>query len=192
MRLFTMTMAFVCLVFAAGCTIQSDVILPDARAAGDPIIGFPIDRPFKLESFDRQKGSYHLIGTMTPTKMENGLVQYMFALNEDSDRMAVRAKKLSENDYVLRYAEIGHPEPNASQTALVFLTVEDGTYYVLTNLANKAVFEKVFSETPRPAIVNDAVKLDSEAQAAQLSAYFRTHRADFSPDEAYIRMRLAQ
>jgi hypothetical protein len=192
MRLFAMIMVFACLVFAAGCTIQSDVVLPDAQAAGDPIIGFPDDKPFNLESFDREKGAYHLVGTMTPAKAEKGMVQYMLALNEDSDRIAVRAKKLSENDYVLRYAEIGHPEPNASETALVFLTVEDGTYYVLTNLADKALFEKVFPAMPRPAIVNDGVQLSSDAQVAQLSAYFRDHRADFRPDQDYIRMRIAK
>jgi len=192
MRLLATIMTFICLAFAAGCTIQSDVILPDAQAAGDPIIGFPTDKPFQLESFERQQGAYYRIGTMTPTKAENGMVQYTFALNEDSDRMAIRARKLTENDYVLRYAEIGHPEPNASQTALVFLTVEDGTYYVLTNLADKALFEKVFPEVPRPVIVNDGVQLVSDALAVQLSAYFRDHRADFRPDQDYIRMRIAK
>jgi hypothetical protein len=192
MRLLAMVMAFACLIFSAGCTIQSDVILPDAKSAGDPIIGLPTDKPFKLESFDRQKGAFHLLGMMTPAKMDDGQVHYMFALNEDSDRMAVRAKRLSGNDYVLRYAEAGHPDPNASQTALVFLTVEDGTYYVLTNLADKALFEKVFPEMPRPAIVNDAVKLDSDAQAARLSAFFRDHRADFRSDQDYVRMRVAK
>lgn len=192
MRLLATITAFICLTFAAGCTIQSDVILQDAGAAGDPIAGFPADRPFRLESFDRQQGAFHLIGTMTPVKADGGLVQYTFSLNEDSDRVAVRAKRLSENNYLLRYAEIGHPEPNASQTALMFVTVEDGTYYVLTNLADKALFEKVFAETPRPAIVNDGVQLASDAQAARLSAYFRDHRADFRPDQDYIRMRVAK
>ena len=191
MRFLSHVLAVLCLIFIAGCTFQSDTILPDAKAAGDPIAGFPTSGPFKLESFDRQKSAYHYLGTMTPETMADGRIRYTFVFEEDSKKLLLQTKKLSDNNYLLRYADLGDGvEPNVDESALVFLTVDNGTYYVLTSLADKALFEKVYPGAARPAIVNDAVKLETEAQAEQLSAFFRDHRNAFLQDQDYIRMRL--
>jgi hypothetical protein len=189
MSLLRTVIAMFCLVWIAGCSFQSDVILPDARAAGDPIAGFPTAAPFKLESFDRQKNAYHYIGTGTPEMIGNR-VRYTLAFEGDSKKLLLQAKQLSENNYVLRYAELGDGvDPNIDDSALVFVNVEDGTYYVLMSLADKALFEKVYRGVAKPSIVNDTVKLDME-QAARLSAFFGDHRDQFLTDQDYVRIRL--
>jgi hypothetical protein len=43
---------------------------------------------------------------------------------------------------------------------------------------------------PRPTVAGDTIMLDSDAEAAALSAYFRDHRGDFRPDQDYVRIRL--
>jgi hypothetical protein len=193
MRFLGVVMVFFCLAFVAGCTIQSTVILPDAAAAGDPITGFPSDTAFKLESFDRQQNAYHYMGTVTPQKAGDGRIRYVLAFNEDSKTLFLQAKKLSENNYVLRYGDKGDGvEPSVNESALVFVTVEDGTYYVLSSLADKALFEKAFPNAPRPTAAGDTIMLTSDAEAAQLSAYFRDHRSDFRVDQDYVRIRLAK
>jgi hypothetical protein len=192
MRLMKTALALLCLFWLAGCTFQSTVILPDAKAAGDPIAGLPLDGPFKLESFDRQKGAYHQLGTMTPEKMADGKVRYTFAFTEDDPKkLLVQAEKISESDYILRYAQLGDgAEPNINESALFFLKVEDGTYYVLTSLADRKLFETVFSGVERPRIVSDSMLLDSVEQGRRLSAYFSAHRAEFLMDQDYVRMRV--
>jgi len=117
----------------------------------------------------------------------------VLAFNDDSKTLQLQAKKLSENNYVLRYADKGDGvEPNLNESALVFVSVEDGTYYVLTSLADKALFEKAFPDMPRPTVANDTIMLGSNAEAARLSAYFRDHRGDFRTDQDYLRIRLTK
>jgi hypothetical protein len=72
------------------------------------------------------------------------------------------------------------------------VTVEDGTYYVLSSLADKALFEKAFPDTPRPTVASDTIMLTGDAEAARLSAYFRDHRGDFRTDQDYVRIRLTK
>ena len=57
MNILKTLIALAALVFAASCTIESDIILPDPTAAGEPIPGFSSDKSFKLETFDNEKGA---------------------------------------------------------------------------------------------------------------------------------------
>lgn len=192
MRLLKIVSIMFCLACLSGCSFQSDVILPDANAPGDVIAGLPTSAPFKLESFDRQKNAYHYIGTMTPETVDGGRVRYSFAFREDASKLLViQARKLSENNYILRYAQMDDGgEPSLSDSALMFVTIEDGTYYLLTNLGDRTLFEKAYLGMTPPAVVNDQVKFESSEQAARLSAYFAGHRADFLADKDYVRIRL--
>lgn len=190
MRLLKLAPIMFCLAWLAGCSFQSDVILPDANAPGDVIAGLPTDAPFKLESFDRLKNAYHYIGTMTPETMDGGRVRYSFAFREEASKLlVVQAKQLSEGNYILRYAQIG-AGPSLDESALMFLTIEGGTYYLLTNLGAKTLFEKVYSGMQPPEVINDQVKFKTSEQASRLSAYFAAHRDDFLRDQDYVRIRL--
>jgi hypothetical protein len=181
----------VCLCWLAGCTLQSEVILPDANAAGDPIVAFPSDAAFKLESFDRQKNAFHYLGLMTPEKVDGGLIRYKFVFNGDSKTVQLQAKKLSDNNYVLRYAELGGAgQPNIYDGAIMFVTVENGTYYALMSLADKTLFNKVFDAPSRPVVDNDTVKFATEQQGIYLSSYFAKHRDQFLADQDYVRIRV--
>jgi hypothetical protein len=191
MRLAKFVIALLALVWLAGCSFQSDVILPTADAAGDAIPGLPTDAPFKLESFDRDTQKFRLTGTMTPVKTANQM-SYTFMFNGESDQLAIRAQKLGDNAYVLRYAETGKPDASASQTALVFLTEDNGTYYVLTSLADQKLYDKVYATGARPEVRGDDVKFATIDQAKQLAGYFVAHRSEFLINQDYIQMRIAR
>jgi hypothetical protein len=192
MRIAKFVIALLALVWSAGCSFQSDVILPVADAAGDAIPGLPADAPFKLESFDRDTQKFRLIGTMTPTKADAGRMRYTFMFNGESDQLAIRAQKVGDNAYVLRYAETGKPDAGAGQTALVFLTEDDGTYYVLTSLADQKLYDKVYTAGTRPEVRGDDVKFATIDQAKQLADYFVAHRSEFLINQDYIQMRVAR
>lgn len=193
MRLAKFVIALLALVWLAGCSFQSDVILPTADAAGDAIPGLPTDTPFKLESFDRDTQKFRLTGTMTPVKAVAGQqMYYTFMFNGESDQLAIRAQKLGDNAYVLRYAETGKPDAGASQTALVFLTADNGTYYVLTSLADQKLYDKVYATGTRPEIMGNDAKFATIDQAKQLADYFVAHRSEFLVNQDYIQMRVAR
>jgi hypothetical protein len=183
---------FLCLAVLGGCSFQSDVILPDRSAAGDPIVGLPTETAFRLESFDRQNKAFHLIGTMTPQPTGAGKMRYLFTLNEDADRLLVQAQKLSDGNYVLRYVETDGKGGANGSSALVFLSVADDLFYALTGPGDQALFDKIFGTGSRPDARDGEVKFTSEAQARQLSAYFAAHRNEFLIDQDYIRLRLAK
>jgi len=189
MRLVRFVFASLVLVWLTGCSFQSDVILPTADAAGDAIPGLPTDAPFKLESFDRDTQKFRLTGTMTPVKTANQM-SYTFMFNGESDQLAIRAQKLGDDAYVLRYAETGKPDASAGQTALVFLTEDNGTYYVLTSLADQKLYDKVYATGTRPEVRGDDVKFATIDQAKQLADYFVAHRSEFLINQDYIQMRV--
>lgn len=191
MRIAGTLLVFVLLALVSACTFQSDTLIPDARVAGDPIAGLPTDRAFGLESFDRQRNSFHRFGTMTPQSGEGGKVGYILAFTDDSDRLAIHAKQLSAGTYLLRYTETGYPDANAGQTALVMLSAEGGNFYVLTSLADKVLFESIFPGANRPLIDGDEIKLESEEQALDLAEFLHDHRDRLRADQDYIRIRLA-
>jgi len=193
MRLARFVIALLALAWLASCSFQSDVILPTADAASDAIPGLPTDAPFKLESFDRDTQKFRLTGTMTPEKAVSvGQMHYTFMFNGESDQLAIRAQKLGDNAYVLRYAETGKPDASASQTALVFLTEDNGTYYVLTSLADQKLYDKVYATGTRPEIKGDDVKFATIDQAKQLADYFVAHRPEFLINQDYIQMRVVR
>jgi hypothetical protein len=183
---------FLCLAILGGCSFQSDMLLPDRSAAGDPIAGLPTDRAFTLESFDRQNKAFHVIGTMTPQSTGSGKMRYLFALNEDADRLFVQAQKLSDGNYLLRYVETDSKGEANGSSALVFLSVADGLFYALTGPGDQKLFDKVYGTGPRPDVNDGEVKFTSDAQARQLSEFFATHRVEFLIDQDYIRLRLAK
>lgn len=190
MRVAKFLMALFAVAWLAGCSFQSDVILPVADAGGDPIPGLPSEKPFKLESFDRDSQKFRVMGTMTPAKTDTDHIRYTFMFNGESDELAIRAQKIGDNAYVLRYAETGKPDSSAGQTALVFLTADNGTYYVLTSLADKKLYDKVYATGTRPDVVGDDVKFATIDQAKQLADYFAAHRSEFLANQDYVQMRV--
>ena len=68
MNILKTLLAVAALAFAAGCTIESDIVLPDPTAAGAVIAGFPTDKPFKIETYESEKGTYKPFATLTPER----------------------------------------------------------------------------------------------------------------------------
>jgi hypothetical protein len=192
MCLLNWIVAIVLLAGLPGCNIDSKVILPVDDAAGDPIAGFLIDRPFALEAFDRQKSAFHVVGTITPRKAGNGRMRYKFSLNENAYSLSLQAKKLSHDNYVIRYSETDSGGARTGQSALVFLSLDNGTYFALTNLADKALVDKIFARTAPPALSDMQINLIDNAQADTLSRYFADHRGEFLADQNYIRFRIVK
>lgn len=194
MNILKTLIALAALVLAAGCTIESDIILPDPTAAGEPIPGFASDAPFKLETFDNEKGAYKPFATLTPER-ESEAVRYVLSLDDGTpNRLMLQARKMSENNYLIRFSQtIEGIRPNLDESGLAFVTIDDGTYYVMSSISDDGWLEEIFKgETlPRGAGTSN-VKLDSMDQAAKISAWFGANRGRLAERRDYVRFRVAK
>jgi hypothetical protein len=193
MRIIKIALALAALVLAASCTIESDIVLPDPTAAGDPIPGFPSDKPFRLETFDKDKGAYKAFATLTPER-ETDAVRYVVSLDDGMpNRLVVQARKMGENDYLIRFAQrIDGMRPNLDESGLAFVTVKEGTYYLMSSISDDGWLEEIFKgETlPRGAGTSN-ITLDSMDQAARISAWFGQNYIRLADRRDYVRFRVA-
>ena len=194
MKLLKTLIAVAALIFAAGCTIESDIILPDPTAAGEAIAGFPTDAPFKLETFDNEKGAYKAFATLTPER-ESEAVRYVLSLDDGTpNSMVVQARKMEGNNYLIRFSQrIEGMRPNLDESGLAFVTVVDGTYYMMSSISDDGWLEEIFKgETlPRGAGTSN-VKLDTMEQAAKISAWFAANHGRLAERRDYVRFRVAK
>jgi len=194
MKILKTILAVVALCFLAGCTIESDIILPDPTAAGEAIAGFPRDAPFKLESFDSKTNAFKPFATLTPER-ETDAVRYIVSLDDGTpNRLVVQARKMSENNYLIRFSQrIEGIRPNLDESGLAFVTLKDRTYYLMSSISDDGWLEEIFKgETlPRGAGTSN-IRLVSMDQAARISSWFGANYPRLGDRSDYVRFRVAQ
>lgn len=186
--------ALAILTFVAGCTIESDIILPDPTAAGESIPGFPADKPFKVETYDIEKGAYKPFATLTPERQTEA-VRYVVSLDDGTpNRLVVQARKMSDNNYLIRFAQtIEGMRPTLNESGLAFLTIDKDTYYLMSSISDDGWLEEIFrgEALPRGAGTSN-VKLDRMAQAAKISAWFGANFTRLGDRRDYVRFRVVR
>jgi hypothetical protein len=194
MNVLKTVLAIAALFLVASCTIESDTVLPDPTAAGDAIPGFPLDKPFRLETFDKGKQDYKAFATITPER-EGEAVRYVVAFDDGTpNRLVVQARKMSEDNYLIRFAQtIEGLRPSLSESGLAFVTVRDGDYYLMSGITDDGQIEQMFpgQEAPRGAGTS-TIKLDTMAQAETISAWFGTNFDNLSEYKDYTRFRVVK
>lgn len=194
MNILKTIVAVAALILVAGCTIESDIILPDPTAAGQAIAGFPSDRPFKLETYDSVKGNYKPFATVTPER-ETEAVRYRVSLDDGTpNRLLVQARKTGENNYLIRFAQtIEGMRPSLNESGLAFVTAKEGTYYLMSSISDDGWLEEIFKgETPPRGTGTSTVRLDTMDQAARISAWFGANFTRLADRRDYVRFRVVQ
>jgi hypothetical protein len=194
MKILNTILAVAALCFMAGCTIESDIILPDPTAAGEAIAGLPTDGPFRIETFDSAKGTYKAFATLTPER-ETDAVRYIVSLDDGTpNRLVVQARKMSDNNYLIRFSQrIEGIRPNLDASGLAFIRVNDGTYYLMSSMSDDGWLEEIFKDDtlPRGAGTSN-IRLDTMDQAAKISAWFAVNHPRLAERRDYVRFRLAK
>jgi hypothetical protein len=194
MHILKSLLAVASLFFVAGCTIESDIILPDPTAAGEPIPGFSSDKPFKIETYDNEKGSYKPFATMSPERQTDA-VRYTVSLDDGTpNRLVVQARKMSENNYLIRFSQtIEGMRPTLNESGLAFLTIDNDTYYLMSSISDDGWIEEIFKgeALPRGAGTSN-IKLDTMDQAAKISAWFGANYTRLADRRDYVRFRVAK
>jgi hypothetical protein len=194
MHILKSLLAVASLFFVAGCTIESDIILPDPTAAGEPIPGFSSDKPFKIETYDNEKGSYKPFATMSPERQTDA-VRYTVSLDDGTpNRLVVQARKMSEHNYLIRFSQtIEGMRPTLNESGLAFLTIDNDTYYLMSSISDDGWIEEIFKgeALPRGAGTSN-IKLDTMDQAAKISAWFGANYTRLADRRDYVRFRVAK
>lgn len=193
MKILKTLVALAALAFVAGCTIESDIILPDPTAAGEAIAGFPSDKPFKLETFESDKGTYKPFATVTPER-ETDAVRYVLSLNDGTpNRLVVQARKMSEDNYLIRFAQtIEGMRPTLNESGIAFITIKDGNYYMMSSISDDGWIEEIFKGDTLPkGAGTSTIKLDNMDQAAKISAWFGANFGRLADRRDYVRFRIA-
>lgn len=180
------------LLWLAGCTFRSDVLLPDAKAGGDPVAGFSVDAPTKVEGLDTETMAFKHMGLVTPEKV-GGKVRYILSMPEaNGETLVFQAKKLTEGNYLVRYVETKPGvEPEIRNGALLFLHIDKGVYHFLLTLSDRTVLDTIYAGGQAPSRPDSyTVRFDTIEQAERLSAYFRDHFAEFPAKENYMSVRI--
>lgn len=194
MTILKTVLALAALVFVAGCTIESDIILPDPTAAGEPIPGFSSDRPFRLETFDKEKGAYKTFATLTPER-ETDAVRYVLSLDDGTpNRLVIQARKMGDKNYLIRFSQrIAGMRPNLDESGLAFVTIDGGTYYLMSSISDDGWLEEIFKggTLPRGA-GTPTIRLDTMDQAARISTWFDANYTRLAERRDYVRFRVAE
>ena len=194
MRILNTILAVAASCFLAGCTIESDIILPDPTAAGEAIAGFPKDAPFRIETFDSKTDGYKAFATITPER-ETEAVRYHVSLDDGTpNRMVVQARKMGGDNYLIRFSQrIEGIRPNLDASGLAFVTLKDGTYYLMSSISDDGWLEEIFKgdKLPRGAGTSN-IRIDSMDQAARISAWFAANYQRLGDRRDYVRFRVVR
>lgn len=187
-------LALAALFFVTSCSIESDTILPDPTAAGYAIPGFPSDKPFRLETFEKSKNAYKAFATITPER-EGEAVRYIVAFDDGTpNRFVVQARKMDENNYLIRFSQtIEGMRPSLRESGLGFVTIRDGDYYLMSGITDDGQIEDMFpGQTPPRGAGTSTVKLDTMEQAATISAWFATNFHKLAEFKDYTKFRVVK
>ncbi|CAN7397948.1 hypothetical protein [Rhizobium sp. LjRoot254] len=194
MNVLKTVLAIAALFFVASCTIESDTVLPDPTAAGDAIPGFPSDRPFRLETFEKDKRAYKAFATITPER-ETEAMRYIVTFDDGTpNRLVVQARKISENNYLIRFAQtIEGLRPSLSESGLGFVTIRDDEYYLMSGITDDGQLEEMFpgQTLPRGAGTS-TIKLDTMDQAKTISAWFGANFQKLAEYKDYTKFRVVK
>ena len=194
MKIVKIIFAIAALMLAGGCTIESDIILPDPTAAGEAIPGFPSDKPFKIETYDNAKGTYKAFATLTPQR-ETDAVRYIVSLDDGTpNRLMVQARKMSDGNYLIRFAQtIEGMRPTLNESGLAFITVDKDTYYLMSSISDDGWIEEIFKGEALPrGAGTSTIRLDTMDQAAKISAWFGANFPRLADRRDYVRFRVAK
>jgi hypothetical protein len=194
MTLLRTVLALAAALFVAGCTIESDIILPDPTAAGEAIPGFSSDNPFKIETYDSEKGTYKPFATLTPER-ETDAVRYIVSLDDGTpNRLVVQARKMGDNNYLIRFAQtIEGMRPTLNESGLAFITIDKDTYYMMSSISDDGWIEEIFKgETPPRGAGSSTIRLDTMDQAAKISAWFGANFTRLADRRDYVRFRVVK
>jgi hypothetical protein len=194
MNVLRTALALAAALFISACTIESDTVMPDPTAAGDPIPGFPLNKSFELEAFEAGKQSYKAFATLTPEQDGQG-VRYIVHFNDGTpNRLVVHARKMSENNYLVRFAQtIEGMRPSLSESGLGFVSVRGSDYYMMTSMSDDGQLESIFGRDALPrGAGTSTVKLDTLAQAEKISAWFAEHSSELAENKDYTKFRVAK
>lgn len=194
MKIVKIIFAIAALMLAGGCTIESDIILPDPTAAGEAIPGFPSDKPFKIETYDNAKGTYKAFATLTP-QQETDAVRYIVSLDDGTpNRLMVQARKMSDGNYLIRFAQtIEGMRPTLNESGLAFITVDKDTYYLMSSISDDGWIEEIFKGEALPrGAGTSTIRLDTMDQAAKISAWFGANFPRLADRRDYVRFRVAE
>jgi hypothetical protein len=194
MKILKTLLAIMALVFVAGCTIESDIILPDPTAAGEAIPGFSSDKPFKIETFDNEKGTYKPFATLTPERQTDA-VRYTVSLDDGTpNRLVVQARKMGDNNYLIRFAQtIEGMRPTLNESGLAFITIDKDTYYLMSSISDDGWLEEIFKgETLPRGAGTSSIKLDTMDQAAKISTWFGANFTRLGDRRDYVRFRVVK
>jgi hypothetical protein len=169
MNILKSLLALAALVFVAGCTIESDIILPDPTAAGEAIPGFPSDKPFKIETF---------------VSLDDGT----------PNRLMVQARKMSDNNYLIRFSQtIEGMRPTLNESGLAFITIDRDTYYLMSSISDDGWLEEIFKGDTLPrGQGTSTIRLDTMDQAAKISAWFGGNFTRLADRRDYVRFRVVR
>ncbi|UVC10723.1 hypothetical protein IHQ71_09140 [Rhizobium sp. TH2] len=194
MNVLKTVLAIAALLLVTSCTIESDTVLPDPTAAGDAIPGFPSDKPFRLETFEKDKQVYKAFATITPER-ETEALRYVVTFDDGTpNRLVVQARKISENNYLIRFAQtIEGLRPSLSESGLGFVTIRDGDYYLLSGITDDGQLEEMFpgQTLPRGAGTS-TIKLDTMDQAKTISAWFGANFQKLTEYKDYTKFRVVK
>ena len=102
----------------AACSIQSDVLLPDLAASGDMIEGLPASGPFRLQTFDRDKGEFKSFATIDATA-DGSQARYLLSFDDGTPtRLMMQAKKMSQGNYLVRFTQVAEGRPASLSESL--------------------------------------------------------------------------
>jgi hypothetical protein len=187
-------LALLGLVWLGGCAFESSTVLSDITAAGDQISGFPEDRPFTIEAFDRAKLQYAYFASVKSEKVSGKGIRYVMTFSDNSPmRLVVQAKRMSEGNYLIRYFQTEAGKAlTMNESGLVFAKHDGDTYYVLTGISNQLMLDKIFVGERPLELSTSVVHIENDHQADRISTYFRDHFGDFPKDQDYARMRVVE
>jgi hypothetical protein len=187
-------LAIKALAFVAGCTIESDIILPDPTAAGEAIPGFPSDKPFKIETYDSEKGTYKPFATLIPERQTDA-VRYIVSLDDGTpNRLMVQARKMGDNNYLIRFAQtIEGMRPTLSESGLAFIAIDRDSYYLMSSISDDGWIEEIFKGDTLPrGAGTSTIRLDTMDQAARIANWFGANFTRLGDRRDYVRFRVAK
>lgn len=192
MSIFRTLLSLAALLVVTGCTIESDIMLPDPTAAGAPIDGFPSDRPFSLQTYDARTGGFRPFATLTPER-ETDAIRYTVRLDDGTpNRLVVQARRMSDGNYLIRFAQtVEGLRPTLNESGLAFLTVKGKDYYLMSSISDDGWIEEIFDgkSLPRGA-GSSTIRLDTMDQAVRISAWFGANYPRLADRRDYVRFRM--
>jgi hypothetical protein len=187
--------ALAALLLLGSCTIESDTLLTDLGKPGDPIAGFPADKPFKIVTFSPGSDDGKAFATLTPQKSEPGTMLYMMSFDDGTpNKLLVQARYLSDGNYLLRFVQvIDGMLLELDQSGLAFLSRQGDDWRLLTAVGDDGSLEEIFGKAGIPAgSYGSVLKLTTFDEARKVSDWFAKHAGNPQLEKDFSRFRIVE